>query len=91
VTAAMQYRPPAGAVGKTVATMLGKDPQFMLREDLRRFKALIESGEVPNVQGQTHGPRSTLHKAIDAVYPEKRKPSEFETNLQQLQTQRSAS
>jgi hypothetical protein len=87
----MQYRPPAGAVGKTVATMLGKDPQFMLREDLRRFKALIESGEVPNVQGQTHGPRSTLHKAIDAVYPEKRKPSEFETNLQQLQTQRSAS
>jgi uncharacterized membrane protein len=91
VTAAMQYRPPAGAVGKTVALMLGKDPQFMLREDLRRFKALMEAGEVPNIEGQSHGPRSVLDKTIHAAYPEKRKPTEFETNLQQLQTQRSAS
>ncbi|MFL6439538.1 MAG: SRPBCC family protein [Terriglobales bacterium] len=91
VTAAMQYRPPAGAVGKSVATMLGKDPEFMLREDLRRFKALMESGEVPNIEGQTHGPRSVLDKTIHAAYPEKRKPTEFETNLQQLHTQRSAS
>ena len=91
VTAAMQYRPPAGAVGKTVATMLGKDPEFMLREDLRRFKALMEAGEVPNIEGQTNGPRSVLDKTIHAAYPEKRKPMEFETDLQQLQTQRSAS
>jgi uncharacterized membrane protein len=91
VTAAMQYRPPAGAVGKSVATVLGKDPEFMLREDLRRFKALMESGEVPNIEGQSHGPRSVLDKTIQAAYPEKRKPTEFETNLQQLQTQRSAS
>lgn len=91
VTAAMQYSPPAGAVGKAVAIMLAKDPQFMLREDLRRFKALMEAGEVPNVEGQSHGPRSALGKAIKAAYPEKRKPMEFETNLQQLETQRSAS
>ena len=91
VTAVMQYRPPTGSAGKTIAAMLGKDPQFMLREDLRRFKALMEAGEVPNVQGQAHGPRSTVHKILDAVYPEKRKPVEFETDLRQQQTQRSAS
>jgi hypothetical protein len=91
VTAAVQYRLPAGAAGKTVATLLGKNPEFMLREDLRRFKALLESGEVPNIEGQSHGRRSVLDKAIQAAYPEKRKPAEFETNLQQLQTQRSAS
>src|SRR5438270_8692517 len=91
VTAAVQYRPPAGAVGKTVALMLGKDRELMLREDLRRVKAIMEAGEVPNIEGQTHGRRSVLDKTIHAAYPEKRKPTEFETNLQQLQTQRSAS
>lgn len=90
VTAALQYGPPAGSLGKSIGLLLGKDAEFMLREDLRRFKALMEGGEVPNVQGQTHGPRSRLHKALDLAYPEKRKPSEFETNLEQLQAQRSA-
>lgn len=71
--------------------LLGKDAEFMLREDLRRFKALMEAGEVPNVQGQTHGPRSSLHKALDAVYPEKRKSSEFAAGRQQLEMERSAS
>jgi hypothetical protein len=74
-----------------VALAFGKDPEFMMREDLRRFKALMEAGEIPNVQGQTHGPRSRMHKAFDIAYPEKRKPTEFEANLQQLRTQRSAS
>ncbi|HVH87572.1 MAG TPA: SRPBCC family protein [Terriglobales bacterium] len=91
VTAAMQCRPPAGAVGKAVAIFSAKDPEFMVREDLRRFKALMEAGEIPNIEGQTHGPRSALVKGLHAVYPEKRKPAEFETSLQQLQTQRSAS
>jgi uncharacterized membrane protein len=91
VTAVVQYSPPAGAVGKSVALILGKDAEFMLREDLRRFKALMEAGEIPNVQGQTHGPRSKLHKALEAAYPEKRKPSEFAADMQQLELQRSAS
>ncbi|PYP93452.1 MAG: cyclase [Candidatus Angelobacter sp. Gp1-AA117] len=76
VTAVMDYEPPAGAIGRAFATMLGKNPQFALREDLRRFKALLEAGEIPTIEGQPHGPRSTLVKAIHAVYPEKRKPTE---------------
>jgi uncharacterized membrane protein len=91
VTASMQCRPAAGAVGKAVALLSGKDPEFMIREDLRRFKSLMEAGEVPSVEGQTHGPRSILIKTVQAAHPQKRKPSEFETNLKQLQTQRSAS
>jgi uncharacterized membrane protein len=91
VTAAIRYLPPARQVGKAVAIMVGKDPQLMIREDLRRFKALMEAGEVPTIDGQTHGPRSAIGKAIETAYPEKRKPTEFETNLQQLQAQRSAS
>ena len=57
VTAALQYGPPAGALGKSVGMLLGKNAEFMLREDLRRFKALMEAGEVPNVLGRSQGPR----------------------------------
>jgi len=42
----LQYDPPAGMVGATVAWLLGEDPQQQITEDLRRFKQLIESGDI---------------------------------------------
>jgi uncharacterized membrane protein len=57
VTAELRYSAPGGALGIAFATMMGKHPEFMVREDLRRFKALAECGEVPTTAGQTHGPR----------------------------------
>lgn len=59
-TLRMQYVPPGGALGKAFATFLGKNPEFAAREDLRRFKALLEAGEIPTTTGQSHGPRG-LH------------------------------
>lgn len=78
VMAVMEYNPPAGAVGKALASIVGKDPEFTLREDLRRFKHLLEAGEIPTTEGQTHGPRSALVRTLHKAYPEKRKPTEFE-------------
>lgn len=66
VTVELTYLPPAGAVGKAAATLLGKDPEFTVREDLRRFKALIEAGECPTTLGQPHGPRG-LHGSVEQV------------------------
>jgi uncharacterized membrane protein len=60
VTAEVEYSAPGGSVATGIATVFGKHPQFMLREDLRRFKALVETGETPTTAGQTHGPRG-LH------------------------------
>jgi uncharacterized membrane protein len=57
VTAHVQYDVPGGSVATGLATAFGKHPEFMLREDLRRFKALVETGETPTTAGQTHGPR----------------------------------
>lgn len=57
ITADMQYRVPGGALATGFAAMLGKHPEFVIREDLRRFKSLLEAGEVPTAVGQTHGPR----------------------------------
>jgi uncharacterized membrane protein len=41
-----QYNPPAGVLGATVARLFGDDPEQQTREDLRRFKQLLETGEV---------------------------------------------
>jgi uncharacterized membrane protein len=57
ITAQIQYRVPGGPPGNGFATLLGKHPEFMVREDLRRFKAMLETGETPTTVGQTHGPR----------------------------------
>ena len=57
VSARVDYTPPAGAVTRGLFRVFGRDPGFTVREDLRRFKALLEAGEVPTVAGQTHGPR----------------------------------
>lgn len=66
VTAEVQYSVPAGLIGTGIANFLGKNPEFMIREDLRRFKALLEAGEVPTTAGQTHGPRG-LHGHVEQV------------------------
>jgi uncharacterized membrane protein len=42
----LQYDPPAGKLGATVAWLLAGDPQHHIAEDLRRFKQILETGEV---------------------------------------------
>jgi uncharacterized membrane protein len=59
----LQYDPPAGKVGATIAWMLGHDPSQAIREDLRRFKQLMETGEVPTIKGQPRGKQSILNHA----------------------------
>lgn len=67
VTASISYSIPGGALGKTIASVFGKNPESLLREDLRKFKALMESGEVPTTEGQPHGKRSKLVSALHAA------------------------
>jgi len=46
VTATILYDPPAGTLGKLVAKMFQREPAIQARRDLRRFKQLMETGEV---------------------------------------------
>jgi uncharacterized membrane protein len=46
VTATIAYEPPAGAVGKLVAKLFQREPAIQARRDLRRFKQLMETGEI---------------------------------------------
>jgi uncharacterized membrane protein len=42
----LHYSPPAGRLGQGIAWLLGSDPESQIREDLRRVKQLLETGEV---------------------------------------------
>jgi uncharacterized membrane protein len=42
----LQYDPPAGKLGATLAWLVGDDPQKQVAENLRRFKEILETGEV---------------------------------------------
>ena len=55
VTLEVNYEAPGGAVGASVAKLLGFDADARAREDLRRLKAFLETGEIPTVEGQTSG------------------------------------
>jgi uncharacterized membrane protein len=48
----LEYHPPAGRVGETLAKLLGEEPERQVREDLRRFKQVMEAGEIPTIEGQ---------------------------------------
>lgn len=47
VTVALHFDPPAGRLGSAFAALVGREPSRMLREDLRRLKQLLETGELP--------------------------------------------
>jgi uncharacterized membrane protein len=70
----LEYRPPAGKLGSVAAKLLGKDPSFLMRQDLRRLKALMETGEIPTIDGQSHGPRSAVTAAARALDPDRPGP-----------------
>lgn len=55
VSVEMQYSPPAGAIGATVAKILGRAPEQEVEEDLRRFKQVMETGEIITTVGQPAG------------------------------------
>lgn len=46
VTATILYDPPAGVIGKLIAKMFQREPAIQARRDLRRFKQLMETGEI---------------------------------------------
>ncbi len=46
VTLTMSYKPPAGAVGQALAKLFLREPNIQARHDLKRFKALMETGEI---------------------------------------------
>jgi len=53
--------PPGGGVGRAIGRLLSPITKQQIHEDLRRFKSLIEAGEIPTTAGQPTGHRSMIN------------------------------
>ncbi len=51
----IEYRPPAGPIGRIVSMLFGEEPGQQVGGDLRRFKNVMETGEVIRSDGSPHG------------------------------------
>jgi uncharacterized membrane protein len=57
VRARIIYQAPGGKTVQEISRFFGESASQQLRDDLRRFKQVMEAGETPTTEGQPHGQR----------------------------------
>jgi uncharacterized membrane protein len=62
VKVVIKYKPPAGSAAAAFARLFGKEPGQQIREDLRHFKMILETGEVASTVGQSSGRGKEVQK-----------------------------
>ena len=55
VKVVVEYNPPGGALASVFAKLFGEEPEQQIGDDLRRFKMLMEAGEIATNEGQPRG------------------------------------
>lgn len=61
---------PGGSLGMAAAAVAKRSPRQIVIEDLRHFKQLAETGEIPNVERNPHGPRGFIGSIKKRLYGE---------------------
>ena len=55
VKVVLNYNPPGGKAASLLAKLFGKEPGQLIEHNLRRFKQLVETCEIPTTAGQPSG------------------------------------
>lgn len=55
VKVVIEYNPPGGGLTAAIAKIFGEEPEQQIGDDLRRFKMLMETGEIATTEGQPRG------------------------------------
>jgi uncharacterized membrane protein len=71
----LMYRNPGGRLGRGVAALLGATPEHQIREDLRPFKQLMETGEIATTLGQPAARASSIAPTWDRAARLQREPT----------------
>ena len=66
----LRYDAPAGKAGEAVAKLFGEEPSQQLRDDLRRLKQVLETGEVVRSDGSLEGAGQGFWKQRASQAPE---------------------
>jgi uncharacterized membrane protein len=69
VTVLMEFE--MGVLERMMKTFTGRDPKQAVVENLRHFKALAETGEIPRSQSSPHGDRGMIGGMKRSMYGEK--------------------
>jgi uncharacterized membrane protein len=67
VHVSLRYDIPGGSAAAAIAKIFGDEPGQQIREDLRRFKQMLESGETATVIGQSTGRIPQTEKQRDDI------------------------
>ena len=54
VEAIVAYKPPGGDIGKSIAKLFQREPNIQGRQELKRFKMLMETGEIAIAKPRDH-------------------------------------
>ncbi|MBD2493419.1 SRPBCC family protein [Nostoc sp. FACHB-280] len=57
VKVVLEYNIPGGGLSAALAKLFGEEPEQQIGDDLRRFKMLMEAGEIATTEGQPTGSR----------------------------------
>jgi uncharacterized membrane protein len=68
ITVLQEFR--MGKLASAWETFVGRNPKQAVIENLRHFKALMETGEIPRTTGQPSGPRGAVGKMKKSLYGE---------------------
>jgi uncharacterized membrane protein len=63
----LRYDPPGGKIGALIAKLFGEEPQQQVKGDLRRFKQVMETGEIVHSDASIH---RGMHPAQPSDKPE---------------------
>jgi len=70
VSIALEYKAPAGPLARSLASLVGWNPEQVVTESLRHLKQLMEAGEIPTTAGQPVGQRGLKGAALRVLYHE---------------------
>ncbi len=68
---ALEFKAPVGPIARALASLVGWDPEQVVRESLRHVKQLLEAGEIPTTIGQPVGDRGLSGAAKRVMYRER--------------------
>jgi uncharacterized membrane protein len=66
----LDYELPAGRLGALVAKLFGEEPEQQVRDDLRRAKQVLETGDVVRSDGSPDGTKARRQAAQHRAQPE---------------------
>jgi uncharacterized membrane protein len=67
VRVTLEYRPPGGMAGRALASLLNRAPEQQVADDLRRFKQIMETGEVVRSDATPEGSGQIVQRPAQPV------------------------